>query len=53
MTVRDGVVVHNIVIFDRTSFAQQIGMLPATGSRGDRALTAAFNAWTRLRRARR
>jgi predicted ester cyclase len=52
MTVRDGVVVHNIVIFDRTSFAQQIGMLPRTGSNGDRALTKAFNAWTRVRRRR-
>jgi predicted ester cyclase len=53
MTVRDGLVVHNVVIYDQTSFGRQIGMLPAPGSRADRAMTAAFNAWTRLRRSRR
>jgi steroid delta-isomerase-like uncharacterized protein len=48
-TIRDGLVVHNHVIYDSTSFARQIGMLPAEGSAGDRAMTAAFNARTRLR----
>lgn len=48
-TVRDGLVVHNHVIYDGTSFARQIGMLPAQDSAGDRALTKAFNARTRVR----
>jgi hypothetical protein len=30
-------------------FAHQIGLLPADGSAGDRAVKAAFNAKTRLR----
>lgn len=29
-------------------FAGQVGMLPSAGSRGDRAMTAAFNAQTDL-----
>ena len=48
-TVRDGLVVHNHVIYDSTSFARQVGMLPAQGSAGDRAMTGAFNVRTRLR----
>jgi predicted ester cyclase len=48
-TVRNGLVVHNHVIYDTTSFARQVGMLPAQGSVGDRAMTAVFNARTRLR----
>jgi steroid delta-isomerase-like uncharacterized protein len=49
-TFRDGLVVHNHVIYDRASFGQQIGMLPADGSSADRAMLAAFNARTRLRK---
>ena len=48
-TVRDGLVVHNHVIYDSTSFARQVGMLPAEGSPADRAMTATFNARTKLR----
>jgi steroid delta-isomerase-like uncharacterized protein len=48
-TVRDGLVVHNHVIYDGASFARQIGMLPAEGSAADRGVLAAFNARTRLR----
>ena len=48
-TVRDGLIVHNHVIYDGTSFARQIGMLPAQDSAADRAMTKAFNARTRLR----
>ena len=49
-TVRDGLVVHNHVIYDGASFARQLGMLPAEGSGADRAMLAAFNARTRLRK---
>lgn len=48
-TVRDGLVVHNFVVFDQMSFARQIGMMPPENSAGDRALRGAFNAKTRLR----
>jgi len=50
ITVRNGLVAHNFVIFDQASFARQIGMLPGQDSAGDRAMTAAFNARTRLKR---
>jgi steroid delta-isomerase-like uncharacterized protein len=48
-TIRDGLVAHNHVIYDGASFARQVGLLPAEGSVADRAMTAAFNARTRLR----
>ena len=48
-TIRDGLVVHNFIVFDQMSFARQIGMMPPDGSAGDRALRAAFNAKTKLR----
>ena len=47
---RDGVVVHNFVIFDGVGFARQIGMLPAQDSAADRLMTRGFNAWTALRK---
>jgi predicted ester cyclase len=46
--VRDGVVVSNFVVFDQMQFARAIGMLPADGSRADRAMKSAFNARSRL-----
>jgi ketosteroid isomerase-like protein len=49
MHVVDGLLVDNTIYFDMLSFARQIGMLPSAGSRGDRAMTAAFNAQTGLR----
>ena len=49
VTVRDGKVVHNAVIFDQLSFAQQIGMLPAKDSIGERAMRALFNMRTKLK----
>jgi len=48
-TVRDGLVVHNHIVYDQLSFARQIGMLPAQGSGADRAMTKSFNLKTRLR----
>lgn len=46
--VRDGKVVSNFVVFDQLAYARQMGMMPADGSSGDRALKSAFNARTRL-----
>jgi predicted ester cyclase len=44
--IRDQLVVTNTVVFDQMKFARQVGLLPADGSRADRALKAAFNAKT-------
>ena len=49
MHIVDGLLVDNVIYYDGLSFARQIGMLPAAASRGDRAMTAAFNAATDLR----
>jgi hypothetical protein len=43
---------HNTIYYDGASFARQIGMLPAQGSRVDRSVIGAFNVSTRLRRRR-
>ena len=45
----DGLVVENTIYWDGAEFARQIGMLPAQGSPGDRALIAVFNALTWVR----
>ncbi|MEA2157755.1 MAG: hypothetical protein QOD66_135 [Solirubrobacteraceae bacterium] len=49
-TFRDGAAVHNHVIYDQLSFARQIGMLPPKDSGPDKAMTAAFNAKTKLKK---
>ena len=46
--IRDGMVASNFVVFDQMQFARAIGMMPADGSRGDRAVKSAFNARSRL-----
>ncbi|MGI9099916.1 MAG: ester cyclase [Solirubrobacteraceae bacterium] len=48
VVMRDGVVVTTFVVYDQMQFARQIGMMPQDGSRGDRAVKAAFNAKSRL-----
>ncbi|MGE5407386.1 MAG: ester cyclase [Syntrophothermus sp.] len=48
-TLREGKVVHNIVVFDQGSFGRQIGMLPAKDSVGERTMRAAFNVRTKLK----
>jgi steroid delta-isomerase-like uncharacterized protein len=50
MEIADGLVQHNTIYYDGASFARQIGLLPAQGSRADRSMIGAFNAVTRLRR---
>ena len=52
MDVADGLIQHNTIYYDGASFARQIGLLPAQGSRADRSIVAAFNAATRIRRRR-
>ncbi len=49
MHIVDGLLIENTIYYDGLSFARQIGMLPRAASRGDRAMTAAFNAATDLR----
>ncbi len=49
MHIVDGRLLDNTIYYDGLSFARQIGLLPSAGSRGDRALTSAFNAQTVLR----
>jgi len=48
--VRDGNVVSNFVVYDQTQYGRQIGMLPPQDSGPDKAMKAAFNAATKLRR---
>jgi steroid delta-isomerase-like uncharacterized protein len=45
----ENLVVENTIYWDGAEFARQIGMLPAKGSAGDRALIAVFNALTWVR----
>lgn len=45
----EGLVAENTIYWDGAGFARQIGMLPAEGSLADRAMVAAFNAFTWVR----
>jgi hypothetical protein len=47
MEIAGELITHNTIYYDRATFGQQIGMLPAQGSPDDRALTAVFHAKTR------
>lgn len=49
--LEDGKITSNTAYFDSSSYARQIGLLPADGSGADRAMKTAFNAATKLRRA--
>jgi hypothetical protein len=55
MEFEDSLLRYNTVYYDGLSFARQVGLLPAAGSRADRGMLAAFNATTktkaRLRRS--
>lgn len=50
MEFEAGVLRRNTVFYDGLAFARQIGMLPAQDSAGDRAMMAAFNAFSRAKR---
>jgi steroid delta-isomerase-like uncharacterized protein len=49
--VEDGKIVSNSGYFDTAEFARQLGMLPPRDSGTERAMTNAFNAVTKVRRA--
>ena len=42
--VRDGKIVEGFVVFDQVQFGRAVGMMPADGSPGDKAMKAAFAA---------
>ena len=46
----EGRVTENVVYYDGAAFARQIGMLPRRDSPADRAVLAAFNTVTKVRR---
>jgi steroid delta-isomerase-like uncharacterized protein len=50
MTIADGRIAENTVVYDGGSFMRQIGMLPRAESRGEQAMLTAFNGVTRARR---
>src|SRR3954465_15755132 len=47
ITVREGKIVSNDAFLDGMGFARQVGMLPASGSKGEERMARAFNARTR------
>ena len=49
MKFENGLLRHNTVYYDGLSFARQVGLLPAAGSRADRGMLTAFNATTRTK----
>src|ERR671911_550678 len=49
--LENGQITSLTAYFDSSSYARQIGLLPADGSGTDRAMKTAFNAATKLRRA--
>jgi steroid delta-isomerase-like uncharacterized protein len=50
MTIRDGKLARNFVVFDRQQVAQQLGLLPPDGSGAERGMKAFFNLKTRIAR---
>jgi len=48
ISVRDGRLVSNFVVFDQMQFARAIGMLPPAGSVADKAVKSLFNAKTKV-----
>lgn len=48
ITVRDGKLASNFVVFDQMQFARALGLLPPDGSVADKAVKAAFNAKTKV-----
>ena len=51
VTITDGTIASNVIVFDQMQLARQMGLLPAEGSRVDVALTYAHNLRSRLRRS--
>jgi len=51
MEFEAGLLRHNVIYYDGAGFARELGLLPAQGSAAEKAMTGAFNALTRARRA--
>jgi len=49
-TVRDDKIVSNFIVFDQMEMGRQLGVLPPENSVADRAIKAAFNGVTGVRR---
>ncbi len=49
MEFENGLLRFNTIYYDGLSFARQVGLLPAAGSRSDQAMLTAFNASTRIK----
>lgn len=49
LEVDDGKITRNTAYYDGAAFARGLGMLPQTGSGGEKAMLAAFNAVTKVR----
>jgi steroid delta-isomerase-like uncharacterized protein len=49
--VEDGQIVGNTAYYDGAAFARQVGMLPPKDSGAEGAITSAFNAMTKVRKA--
>ena len=47
--VEDGKITRNTAYYDGAAFARGLGLLPQTGSGGEKAMLAAFNAVTKVR----
>src|SRR6202035_4914974 len=52
LSVRDGLIQSNDAFTDSMTFARQIGMMPRQGSVGERGMTSALDARTRIAGAR-
>jgi steroid delta-isomerase-like uncharacterized protein len=51
MEFEGGLLRNNVIYYDGAGFAREVGLLPAQGSGAEKAMTGAFNALTRARRA--
>lgn len=49
MEFEDGLLKHNTIYYDGLTWVRQLGMLPAAGSKADRAMLASFNAMTKVK----
>jgi steroid delta-isomerase-like uncharacterized protein len=49
LEVEDGKITRNTAYYDGAAFARGLGLLPQTGSGGEKAMLAAFNAVTKVK----
>jgi steroid delta-isomerase-like uncharacterized protein len=53
MEIKDGLIERNTIYYDALEVARQMGLLPRKDSSADRAMTAVFNAVTKVKQYRR